>query len=49
MTDWAKARLKELLSSVNFVIPSVGSVIDVVKVKDLEGDAAVTFVRGKKK
>ena len=49
MTDWAKERLKELLSGISFVIPNLGSVIEVVKVKDLEGDASVTFVRGKKK
>lgn len=49
MTDWAKERLKELLSGITFVIPNVGSVIEVVKLKELEGDASVTFVRGKKK
>jgi activator of HSP90 ATPase len=49
MTEWAKEKLKELLSGVSFVMPNVGAVVEVVKVKDLEGDAAVTFVRGKKK
>ncbi len=49
MTEWAKEKLKELLGGVSFVIPNVGAVVEVVKVKDVEGDAAVTFVRGKKK
>lgn len=49
MTEWAKEKLRELLSGVSFVIPSVGSVLEVVKVTGLEGDASVTFVRGKKK
>lgn len=49
MTEWAKDKLKELLGGVSFVIPSVGAVMDVVKVSGLEGDASVTFVRGKKK
>ena len=49
MTEWAKGKLQELLSSVRYTLPKLGSELEVVKVKDLEGDASVTFVRGKKK
>lgn len=49
MTEWAKDKLKELLSGVSFVIPNVGAVMEVAKVTGLDGDASVTFVRGKKK
>ncbi len=51
MTEWAKGRLHELLVDVSFPIPNVGggAAFAVKKVKDLDGDAAVTFVRGKKK
>ena len=51
MTEWAKGRLQELLADVSFPIPNVSgdAAFAVKKVKDLEGDAAVTFVRGKKK
>lgn len=49
MTEWAKNRLKELLGGANFVTPGTGAIIDVVKVKDVDGDASITFVRGKKK
>lgn len=49
MTAWAKEKLQELLSGVSFVIPNNGAVLDVVKVSGLDGDASVTFVRGKKK
>lgn len=57
MTDWAKGRLQELLGECRFPIPArhfgagleEGAVIEVKKVTGLEGDAAVTFVRGKKK
>ena len=57
MTEWATGRLQELLSEVRFPIPreGVGAGVEeggafvVKKVTGLEGDASVTFVRGKKK
>eukprot|EP00624_Nannochloropsis_granulata_P003756 evm.model.NODE_28910_length_23857_cov_28.065893.10 len=57
MSEWATGRLQELLSEVKFYIPredvGVGvekdGVLEVKKVTGLEGDASVTFVRGKKK
>jgi len=49
MTGWAKQRLEELLSNMAFIIPNTNDLIEVKKVKDLEGDAAITFTRGKKK
>ncbi|KAM3577787.1 hypothetical protein VYU27_000330 [Nannochloropsis oceanica] len=57
MTEWATGRLQELLSEVCFSVPregvgagvEEGGRFDVKKVTGLEGDASVTFVRGKKK
>jgi len=57
MTEWATGRLQELLSEVRVPIPregvgagvEEGGAFEVKKVTGLEGDASVTFVRGKKK
>ncbi|CAM9514340.1 unnamed protein product [Ectocarpus fasciculatus] len=47
MTSWAKQRLEELLVGVE--LDTSESVVKVVKVDKLEGDAEISFSRGKKR
>eukprot|EP00903_Cladosiphon_okamuranus_P013940 g12966.t1 len=47
MTSWAKQRLQELLGAVEF--DASESTVTVVKVDKLEGDAEISFSRGKKR
>ncbi|CAM9357698.1 unnamed protein product [Scytosiphon promiscuus] len=47
MTSWAKQRLEELLKAVEFDAPE--SAVTVVKVDKLDGDAEISFSRGKKR
>eukprot|EP00752_Nemacystus_decipiens_P009906 g8838.t1 len=47
MTSWAKQRLQELLGGVEF--DASESAVTVVKVDKLEGDAEISFSRGKKR
>ena len=47
-TAWAKEALKAKLEAVNFIMPNDMGVVEVNKVKDMEGDAVVTIRRGKK-
>lgn len=49
MTDWARERLTQLISEASFVVPTMPAIIDVTKVRDVEGDASVTLSRGKKR
>ncbi|CAM9377771.1 unnamed protein product [Ascophyllum nodosum] len=47
MTSWAKERLSGLLKDVEFDAPE--SIVTVVKIENLEGDAEVSYSRGKKR
>ncbi|CAM9579463.1 unnamed protein product, partial [Hapterophycus canaliculatus] len=47
LCSWAKQRLQELLQAVEFDAPE--STVTVVKVDKLEGDAEISFSRGKKR
>jgi hypothetical protein len=56
MTEWAVKRIKELVNGLEVSVPVVdgdGDVLEeplkVVELADLEGDASITFTRGKKR
>ena len=52
MTRWAKQRINDLLANVEYRVengPEEATVLKVVKVKDLEGDASIAVFRGKKR
>jgi hypothetical protein len=48
-SEWAKKKLKEMLTKVKFMLPSSQGSVTVTTVRGLQGDASITLTRGKKK
>ena len=49
MTLWGKKELTALTEAASFILPNGSSVVEVIKLRNLQGDASIAMVRHKKK